>query len=163
MTDSKQQEGLDVAEKWWEDLKKRRAARARLRRAKTLLEIMQEPEALRLIERLRLSRNPDRVAMLAGILAWVRDNDDQFVARAIGRTSLDEEDAPVSEARFRRLLQARDDERMEAMRRLVRLTKGKVNVRDLSFAVLYWGDGVKKRWIFRYYNVSDSLSASSAT
>ena len=161
MTDSKQQKGPDVAEEWWEDLKERRAARARLRRAKTLLEIMQEPEALRLIE--RLPRNPDRVAMLAGILAWVRDNDDQLVARAIGRTSLDEEDAPVSEARFRRLLQARDDELMEAMRRLVRLTKGKANVRDLSFAVLYWGDRVKKRWIFQYYGVSDSLSASSTT
>lgn len=161
MTDSKQQKGPDVAEEWWEDLKERRAARARLRRAKTLLEIMQEPEALRLIERLPI--NPDRVAMLAGILAWVRDNDDQLVARAIGRTSLDEEDAPVSEARFRRLLQARDDELMEAMRRLVRLTKGKANVRDLSFAVLYWGDRVKKRWIFQYYGVSDSLSASSAT
>lgn len=161
MTDSKQQRGPDVAEEWWEDLKGRRAARARLRRAKTLLEIMQEPEALRLIE--RLPRNPDRVAMLAGILAWVRDNDDQLVARAIGRTSLDEEDAPVSEARFRRLLQARDDELMEAMRRLVRLTKGKANVRDLSSAVLYWSDGVKKRWIFQYYGISDSLSASSAT
>ena len=161
MTDSKQQKGPDVAEEWWENLKERRAARARLRRAKTLLEIMQEPEALRLIE--RLPRNPDRAAMLAGILAWVRDNDDQLVARAIGRTSLDEEDAPMSEARFRRLLQARDDELMEAMRRLVRLAKGKANVRDLSFAVLYWGDGVKKRWIFQYYGVSNSLSVSSAT
>ena len=161
MTDSKQQKGPDVAEEWWENLKERRAARARLRRAKTLLEIMQEPEALRLIE--RLPRNPDRAAMLAGILAWVRDNDDQLVARAIGRTSLDEEDAPMSEARFRRLLQARDDELMEAMRRLVRLAKGKANVRDLSFAVLYWGDEVKKRWIFQYYGVFDSLSAPSAT
>ena len=161
MTDSKQQKGLDVAEEWWEDLKKRRAARARLRRAKTPLEIMQEPEALRLIE--RLPRNPGRVAVLVGILAWVGDNDDQPVARAIGRTSLDEEEALMSEARFRRLLQARDDELMEAMRRLVRLTKGKANIRDLSFAVLYWGDGVKKRWIFQYYGVSDSLSASSAT
>lgn len=161
MTDSRKQKGPDVAEEWWKDLKKRRAARARLRRAKTLLEIMQEPEALRLIE--RLPRNPDRVAMLAGILAWVRENDDQLVARAIGRTSLDKEDAPMSEARFRRLLQARDDELMEAMRRLVRLTKGEANVRDLSFAVLYWGDGVKKHWIFRYYDVSASLSASSAT
>ena len=163
MTDSNQQKGPDVAEEWWEGIKERRAVRARLRRAKTLIEIMQEPEALRLIERLRLPRNPNRVVMLAGILAWVRDNDDQLVARAIGRTSLDEEDASMSEARFRRLLQARDDELMEAMRRLVRLAKGKANVRDLSFAVLYWGDGVKKRWIFQYYGVSDSLSASSAT
>ncbi len=44
---------------------------------------------------------------------------------------------------------------MGAMRRLVRLTKGKVNVKDLSFAVLRWGDGVKKRWIFDYYGVHE--------
>ena len=63
----------------------------------------------------------------------------------------------MSEGRFRRLLQAQGNELMEPMRRLVRMTKGKVNVRDLSYAVLYWGDGVKKRWMFGYYGAGDSL------
>ena len=110
-----------------------------MRRAATPIEVMQEPEALRLIA--RLPRNPDRVAVLAGVLAHVRESEDRRVARAIGRTTLDDEQsALVSEGRFRRLLQTNDDELMEPMRRLVRISKGTINVRDLSAAVLYWSD-----------------------
>ena len=52
---------------------------------------------------------------------------------------------------------------MEAMRRLVRLTKGKINVHDLSYAILYWGDRVKKRWIFDYYGVGAGLTSQEDT
>ena len=150
-----------------------RAALARIRRAATPLEVMQEPEALRLIVRLS-GENPDRVAVLAGILAFVREPDKQSIARAIGRGGLDDDQsALMSEGRFRRLLQTDGDGLMDAMRRLVRLTKGSANVYDLSFAVLRWGDKVKRRWIFDYYGVSGiaqpregapgSSPASSAT
>ena len=171
MTDLVRRNGAAVAEDWWRDLAlnadqpgrrgARRAVLARLRRAATPLEVMQEPEALRLIT--RLPRNPDRVAVLAGVLAFVRESDEQSVAHAIGRRSLDDEKAIMSEARFRRLLQARGDELMDAMRRLVRLTKGKVNVYDVSYAVLHWGDRVKKRWIFEYYGVSESIRSGVAS
>ena len=68
----------------------------------------------------------------------------------------------MSEGRFRRLLQAHDSELMEAMRRLVRMAKGKLNVHDLSYAILNWGGGyrgeqVKKQWIFDYYGVASSI------
>ena len=166
MTGTKRRDGADIAAEWWRDLVSeelggraprgtRRAALARLRRAATPIEVMQEPEALWLIR--RLSRDPDRAAMLAGILAHVRESDDPKVARAIGRESLGEDKALMSEARFRRLLQTPGNELMEPLRRLIRLTKGKANVHDLSSSVLYWGDRVKKRWIFDYYGVSDSL------
>ena len=158
---------------WWRELNSnaagghltrgaRRAALARLRRAATPLEAIQEPQALVLIARLP-GEKPDRVAALAGILAFVReDRKDRPVARAIGRKSLDDVDsAKMSEGRFRRLLQAEDQELMEAMRRLVRLTKGKANVYDLCFATLRWGDGVKKRWIFEYYNVAGAALQAS--
>lgn len=167
MTGTERRDGADIAAEWWRDLVSeepglratrgaRRAALARLRRADTPIEVMQEPEALRLIR--RLPRNPDRVAILAGVLAFVREPDDQRIARAIGRESFDEEDkALMSEARFRRLLQTPGNDLMDPLRRLIRLTKGKANVRDLSSSVLYWGDRVRKRWIFDYYGVSDSL------
>lgn len=140
----------------------RRAVRARLRRARTPLEVMQEPEALRLIEELS-GEHPDRVAILVGILAFVEKTDDRKVARAIGRASLDDDEAIVSKARFRRLLQTPGDALLDPMRRLVHLTKGKANVYDLSVSVLSWDDVVrKKRWIFDYYNVSESISARGA-
>ena len=163
MTDSKRTNIGAVAAMWYgrtlEDQGSRpvrRSARARLRRARTPLEILQEPEALRLVEDLSDER-PDRVAILAGILAFVDGNDDRKIARAIGRASLDDDEAIVSETRFRRLLQTPGDELLDPMRRLVRMTKGKANIHDMSVSVLRWGDGVKKRWIFDYYNVSENI------
>lgn len=172
MTDSNRHKGAAVARDWWQRLTgrdgphlgQRRAALARIRRAATPIEVMQEPEALRLIE--RLPRNPDRVAQLAGVLAFVRESEERSVPRAIGRASLDDGDeALVSEGRFRRLLQTQDNELMDAMRRLVRMAKGKLNVHDLSSAILDWGDGdrgdrVKRRWIFDYYNVVGSIQSA---
>ena len=165
MTESTNRRGTEAAFAWWQSLTRsdgshigqRRAALARIRRAATPIEVMQEPEALRLIQ--RLPRNPDRVAVLAGVLAFVRETDERSVARTIGRSSLDDDDsALMSEGRFRRLLQTQDDELMDAMRRLARMAKGKLNVQDLSSAILDWDDGyrgdrVKRRWIFDYYNV----------
>ena len=166
MTDSNRHQGAAVAHDWWQRLTRadgphlgqRRAALARIRRAATPIEVMQEPEALRLIERLP-RRNPDRVALLAGVLAFVRETEERSVPRAIGRASLDDADAALmSEGRFRRLLQTQDGELMDAMRRLARMAKGRLNVHDLSSTILDWGDGVrgdgvKQRWIFGYYNV----------
>ena len=132
MTVPTNQRVTEIAFDWWQRLTRsdgphlgqRRAALARIRRAATPIEVMQEPEALRLIE--RLPRNPDRVAVLAGTLAFVRETDERSVARAIGRSSLDDEDsALMSEGRFRRLLQTQDTELMDTMRRLARMMKGK--------------------------------------
>ena len=164
MTDPEQQDAAAIARSWWKELTSegdgrrglRRAALARMRRAATPLEVMQEPEALRLIA--RLPRNPDRVATLAGVLAFVRETDERSVPRAVGRSSLDDDQsALLSEGRFRRLLQTPEGDLLEPMRRLVRLTKGEANVYDLSVAILNWGSpGVKKRWIFEYYGISSS-------
>ena len=168
MTDPERRNSAGIAEQWWRNLTStdpgrrvtrggRRAARARLRRAATPLEVMFESEALRLIARLP-HENPERVAILAGVLAFVDKSDTQNIARAIGRSSLDDDESAImSEGRFRRLLQSGGGELMDAMRRLVRLNKGKANVRDLSFAVLRWGDRVKKRWIFDYYCIYESV------
>ena len=174
MTESARRGGASIAYEWWRSLNpedalqsgRQRAALARMRRATTPIDVMHEPEALRLIA--RLPRHPDRVATLAGVLAFVRESDDRRVARAIGRATMDDDQsALMSEGRFRRLLQVEDDELMESMRRLVRMAKGTVNVPDLSSAILYWGDAVKKRWIFDYYGVADGMrsdhGASAAT
>ena len=161
MTNPERQNGPTIAFEWWNRLTsqrsgQQRAALARMRRAATPIEVMFEPEALRLIQ--RLPRDPDRAAALAGILACVSSDERRPVARAIGRASLDDDQPPavMSEARFRRILQTPTDGLMDAMRRLVAMTKGQVNVHDLSAAVLYWGERVKRDWVFQYYNVSSA-------
>ena len=166
MTNSQAWQAPGIAMKWWSELTSsqsqrghRRASIARLRRARNSLEAIYEQETLRLIRQLP-NENPDRVAVLAGILAFVTESDARKVARAIGRSSIDDaESAQMSEARFRRLLLSRGDELLDTMRRVVRLTKGRANVYDLSHSILRWGDRVKKQWIFDYYNVFDETSS----
>ena len=169
MTDSNPGNAGAIAAEWWRKLNPedgaqtgpQRAALAHLRRAGTPLEAMREAAALRLIQRLP-HRDADRVAALAGILAWVREDNNRRVARIVGRESLDKTEAVLSEGRFRRLMQVEGNEQlMDAMRRLVHLApSGAVNVGDLSGSILYWGDRVRKRWIFDYYGVG--LAAPSA-
>lgn len=135
-----------------------RAALAKLRRARTPLEVIQVPDALRLVA--RLPHHPDRTAILAGVLATVRETDARTVAKALGRKSLDDRDsARLSEPRFRRLMQTPASELMDPMRRLVRLLKGRANVADLGLSILYWGDDVKRRWILDYYGVSGAIQS----
>lgn len=168
MTSEQTSRGGRIAYEWWRALYPRdgrqsgpsRAALARLRRAATPMDVMLEPEALRLMTRLPRSRK-ERVAILAGVLAWVREVDDLRIARAIGRSSLDDDQsARVSESRFRRLLQSQADELLNPMRRLVQQMKGRANVEDLADAILYWGDPVKKKWIFDYFNVASSAPSA---
>lgn len=179
MSDSNRPDPAAAAKCWWrkwildvpEERARRRSARARLRRAKTSLQVIQEPEALELVAAFEQPRERDRAAVLAGILAFVEEDDRAPVARAIGRAALDTDDPPplMSEPRFRRLLQTEPHELLDPMRRLLRLAGGKANVRDLSYAVLRWGDPVKKRWIYLYHGVSDypggqgAAPANSAT
>ena len=158
----------EIAHQWWHGLTNERsgyprAALARIRRATTPLEVIQEPAALRLVARLQSRiRDLDRVATLAGTLAFVDKSDDLPVARAVGRRTLDDDTALLSEGRFRRLLQTDAENLLDPMRRLVRMTKGKANVRDLAVAILFWGDRVKKDWIFQYYGIA-SVARSAGT
>ncbi len=168
MTSEQTSRGGQIAYEWWRALHpsdgrqsgSSRAAMARLRRAATPVDVMLEPEAMRLMTRLPHSRK-DRVAILAGVLAWVREADDTRVARAIGRSALeDDQSALVSESRFRRLLQSQPDELLSSMRRLVHQMKGRANVADLADAILYWGDSVKEKWIFDYYCVASATPSA---
>ena len=157
----------EIVYQWWSSLTsersgRRRAALARMRRAHTPIEVIQEPEALRLIGRLHRI-DADRVATIAGVLAFVHESEDRPLARSVGRRSLDDDQsARLSEARFRRLLQTDARGLMEQMRRVVRLNKGRANVENLAAAILYWGDRVRKEWIFEYYAVAASQHAEYA-
>ena len=156
----------DVAHDWWRTLVPddqgskaskghQRAALARLRRARDAIDVMIEPEALRLIQRLPHQR--DRVTTVAGVLAFVTAHEpSRSIIRSVGRSAFEEDkSALLSENRFRRLLQLRTDELLDPMRRLVRLNKGRANVRDLAESILFWGERVKQRWIFEYYGVEN--------
>lgn len=163
-----------AARAWWRQMwdephgrRPQRAALANLRRAHSPVNLLLEPQTLELLRMVRAARptvNEDRVAVLAGILAYIRHDDPQLpVARAVGCTSFgDPGTAALSEARFRRLLQCQEHELLHHFRRLAMFMKGRANVRNLAWSVLFWGDAVKKRWIFDYFSAGSDFAPPTA-
>ena len=145
----------DRAYEWWRQVREDRAAMAALRRCRRPLDALLVPPTLSLVRRLP-ERNSDRIAALAAVLGHVRDNDDRTIARAVGRQSFQEAiSARLSEGRLRRILQVEDTgELLRAMTRLMRFVGHKASVRDLARSMVFWGDCVKRRWVFDYYAVS---------
>lgn len=173
MSDSRRAE--DIAAEWWQEMSferssgglrraggAKRAGLAKLRRSEGPIDALALPEAIDLYRRLRRADpnvDPDRVAALAVALANLRPElenlkPDRRVPKVFARRSFDETDsAALSEARFRRLLQADGTELLEAFRRLIRLLDGRAEPRSLADAILHWGDRIRQRWIFEYYGV----------
>jgi CRISPR system Cascade subunit CasB len=135
-----------------------RGALARLRRCASVIDAASEPATFALCRKLGATeRDLDRVALLAAVLAQVRDHDGRLrVARQIGVQSRDTP-AVMSDLRFRRLLQAdTDDEKLIGFRRLVALAGRKLNVADLADGVVNWGlDATRRHWIYAYHDAPD--------
>lgn len=167
---------LDAARAWWQALQPTRpdgtpnpesdrGALARLRRAESLAEAMAEGATLRLYTGLGLPREEaerwlPRVAVLAHVLAHVRADEPpgengwrRSAIAAVGRRSMEDRDsAALKPIRFRRLLAAREpEELMREMRRLVALADRRLNIADLTRAILYWDDTTRTRWAFDYH------------
>jgi CRISPR type I-E-associated protein CasB/Cse2 len=148
-----------------------RAALAELRHAAGPVKVFLVPAALDLLRRLRTVDShvcTNRVAVAAVALANLRPDPsltkEKPVSRAIGRDNFDKDDsAPISEGRFRRLLQSGDEELLEAFRRLVRQMKGKLDPESLAGSILHWDEATQQRWIFDYYAVGSAAPAVTQT
>jgi CRISPR system Cascade subunit CasB len=156
------------------------AIRARLRRARSHLDVLRVNPAVELARRLGAAPRAHAAAPwrvyatldLARLLAHVKAHDEQHPMRAAGWKSFPgdkkESDAgegerpKLSEARFKRLLETGDgEEKLLAFARLVTLLGGTVNVAQLASDFMTWnhpeyGDRVRERWAFEY------LAAGSA-
>jgi CRISPR type I-E-associated protein CasB/Cse2 len=163
---------------WWQEYchpeRGDPAARAQLRRCRSTRDAIMIPAALSLVRRLGAgtsSATDERVSRaldLARVLAHVRDDvQERLPMRALGwprfpgseRVGTEENRPRLSEARFRRLMQAEGGEELvTAFVRLVRLIgEGGVSVERLAEAFLFWGhesDRIRRRWAFDYYNAA---------
>ncbi len=141
-----------------------RGALARLRRASTPLDVLDEEAVFDLHRTLGYGRgNADKtlvpVAIAASVLARVREHEPgRTPARAAGRERFADrelETARLSPGRLRRLLAAREpDEVLRQMRRLVDLCGPALDVGALAVLILDWFDdeerGRKARTRFAY-------------
>jgi len=167
---------------WWGELRGDpdtgrpgdRAAMARLRRAASIVEAMAEPAVLDLYRRLGFGPAPcearvrlPTVAVVAMVLAHVRECEARHPARTIGLRTPSDDDPPLKPLRFRRLLTIDDDEELvRDMRRLVAIADRKVDVAGLARALLQWNDPerrdrVRADWAFHYYAAGEAAPAAA--
>ena len=144
--------------RWWQGLDNHRGSRAELRRAHDLTAIVLTGAYQHLYRTLLAAGWPEedkpennwrneRLAAIAGLLAQVKRLDDRSLPVALSEG----ERPPFSELRFRRLLDSPSiDEVFTGLRRALPLVAYQANVLELANDMLFWGDGVKKRWAYTY-------------
>jgi CRISPR system Cascade subunit CasB len=146
---------------WWTKLEEHdRGGRAQLRRAATVLDALMCPAFQRLQRRLvaiqpELLSSPrklDRLAMACALMSHVKRPGADSLPKAMSHPKPGQDRNPVSELRFRRLLDAPDDDALfTGLRRALPLIgDGQVNLLCLTEDVLFWGDTVKRNWAYAY-------------
>lgn len=173
-----------AARSWWHALQPDpsggrrgdRAALARLRRCTAPIDAMTEPAVFDLYRRMGFTAAEAAlrlpwVAVVAMVLAHVRDDASDSPARSVGRQHWDDQSfdtAWMKPLRFQRLLAAREPEDVaREMRRLVALAERRINVGALAAAVLEWadpdrGDQLRARWAFDYHAAGDAAPGLTA-
>lgn len=134
---------------WWKELEDRRGDRAQLRRTRDPAEVVFVPAYHYLYHQLRLA-DKEALACVAGLCAHVKDNDS---GQTFAEQMADGNDkAKVSGLRFRRLLRIDDrDELYNAMRRMIQMLGGVVNIYSLAQTVYWWNQRTKKQLAYEYY------------
>lgn len=155
---------------WWREITQERdkgsarAARATLRRAHDITAVTLTQPYQQLFQRLRDAGWDDRfpvsndaLAAVAGLLVQVEtDAAHTSLAEAMSQCPAGSTKPYVSEARFRRLLEAPDiDTLFSGLRRALPLMNAGAPVIVLAEDLLSWArpeqrDEVKKRWAYRY-------------
>jgi CRISPR system Cascade subunit CasB len=181
MLELKQQ--ADAAYAWWRGLQPHdidggpklpgdRATLARLRHASSPFEAAAEPATIRLYEKLGFDRRDagrqlGRVAVLAAILAHVRETTKERLARSLGPPPGGEaSEAVYSALRLRRLLTAKGDEEiLIGFRRVVAILGNTANVSNLAYQILNWdrdelGDRTRTIFAFDYHSAGDHAPAA---
>jgi CRISPR system Cascade subunit CasB len=135
-------------------------ALARLRRAATPIDALEEPTVFDFYKKLGFGRDEverrlPRVAAAAAVLAYIRSDAEpgsgyrRRFAEMLGQG----ERPPMSPLRFKRLLAANEDQDiMIAFRRAVMLVGARnINVGDVAASILDWSERRRMRWAFDYY------------
>lgn len=147
---------------WHTGLKNDRGQRAELRRCKTLTDVFTSRAFWRgPVPMLRQagfeldSRDWERLALPLGVLAWAETLDEKHTDFPVLLARDDKGSENVRDVRFRKLLSVGDNERdalYDMLRRLVRLLRGKADLRSLVEGAYYWNDQTRRWWAEKYYS-----------
>lgn len=149
---------------WWHSVNSdkasgsARADRAVLKRAGSVQAVVVTPAYQRVYAALKKAHGDrwspdgeDRIAAIVGLSAHVKKLSDFSLPKAMSAQPQGTDRNPVSELRFRRLLDSPDiDALFIGLRRVLPLIDYAVRLEALANDVFYWGDSVKKRWAYDY-------------
>ena len=150
--------------KWWEELELSTGDRAKLRSSSELMEIFFVPAYHRLLNSLSKSYPQEkglekRIAIIAALAATVKNAGSggtssslpEQMAKAPSKT----DKSPVSQLRFRKLLECQDREELfPLLRRVIKMLGQTVDIYRLADDVYWWGDRRKRDWAHEYYSVA---------
>ncbi len=149
-----------TATDWWTELTHYSGDRADLRRARTLEEAVLVSATRQWLSRTggvpgtsdRLTPRLEPRVATAMILAHVRRNTNAgSLARALGTPGRGEPPV-VGENRFRRLLQTETVlDLVPQVRRILPLLDHAAPIGRLAEDITWWGEKVRRRWLFEYY------------
>lgn len=152
-----------VALGWWareiapRDIPAARGLSARLRRAAPLA-LLCEPKVQELGAALGLrAPQADRLIQIATLLAEIRDNSAETLARRLGG-----QEPVLSSLRFQRLLRAEGDELTDHLRRAIIIADRRCNVAALATDLLNW-EAARPRWCFPYFGADAPAKMSEET
>ncbi|OVZ59073.1 type I-E CRISPR-associated protein Cse2/CasB [Pigmentiphaga sp. NML080357] len=137
-----------------------KGGRAQLRRASSVLDAVMCPAVHRLRQQLEELRSTsindqllDRLAIACALMANLKQPTGRLaVPLAMSERAAGSDRNAVSELRFRRLLDAHNDEALfTGLRRALPLIDGLVCPIQLAGDVVFWGDKVKRAWAYAYY------------
>ena len=155
----------EVIMKWWSELdnarEKTRKSRvfttadsALLRRVKSVDDVILTCSAFHiLLDRLENPKSiekRDRLALIAGVLAFVRSHSDKTLASHLKKLA---EKSDSVELRFRRLMQTSEpNDVLYSMVRMIKLAGESVNVYALAKSLYEWQEPItKKQWAYDFY------------
>ena len=142
--------------KWWEGLDDDRKTRAEFRRAKSVQEIIMMPSFYGAYNDFKQYFKEekgweDRLAMVLGLLSHIKSESDKDLAVQMATPPPNSQQPPVSELRFRRLIQCNRGELYVKMIHIIRLLGGKGNLYDTAQSCYFWGHKTKREWAFAYF------------
>jgi CRISPR system Cascade subunit CasB len=139
---------------WWKNLDNNRGDRAGLRRSHNTVDIVFNPSYHKLwlsLNKLGFG-NRDSVALIAGVLAHVKNHQSNESFAAQMANAKNGSNAQVSGLRFKRILKIQDKEELfSSIVRIVKLMDGNVNACNLANSLYWWNDITKKEWAYSYY------------
>ena len=136
---------------WHASLEHDTGLRANLKRAKSIDEVLRVPQvystSLQVFGCKIDRRNDEQIAATLGLVAHIKKHEESNLPQKLAQG-----DPPqLNVARFQRLMQKSRHEVYVDMIRVLRLLKNEANLFDISRAMYYWGDRVKRDWMREYF------------